>query len=230
MEKILWIVIRGLVYGLLKIFCHFKVYGKENVENLNGPIILIANHISHMDPPVLAVAWFRKSPIRFMTKKKYSFPPLGWFIKSLGSFFVDYDEPISAIRESLEILKKNGTLGIFPEGTRSKDGKLQKFQKGAKFLAKKSNAIVIPVVILGTYRPGRGFWSILKKIGIFLIFGYRIKVIFGPRQTWSDGLEEGYKRFYKSVEVRPPTLFCVIAKEKSDCGDLMGLPWPTASQ
>lgn len=196
---------------LLRFFGRIKVRGSQNVFWLPPglPYIVIANHTSYLDPFVLGLVLFETNrkicPIYFMAKKEFFCFPLGLLLKAFGAFFVDTVKPLSATKKAINILFEGKTLGIFPEGTRSPNGCLLPFKNGVDFLAQKTQAYVIPVVILGTFSPGKGFWSGLKKIGKFLLRKYRIEVFLGPIFLYNknSSIEERYRAFYSYFLNKP---------------------------
>ncbi|MBP1988913.1 lysophospholipid acyltransferase family protein [Paenibacillus eucommiae] len=125
-----------------------KVIGKENVP-AEGPVILCGNHTSLLDPPILGTPLERK--VHFMAKAElFQVPVLGFLISRVGAFPVKRGGVSKeSIRLAISLLKEGSVMGIFPEGTRSNAGGMGK--KGAASLALKSDAVVIPVAIIGTY-------------------------------------------------------------------------------
>lgn len=139
----------------LKLFRGLKIYGRENIPK-KGPVIVAGNHVSMIDPVVLATAINRIT--RFMAKKElFKFPPFGWYLKKIGCFPVERGKgDMEAMRTSLKILRNGEALGIFPEGTRNTSGKIGKAQLGVVMLALKVKAPIIPCGIsnvLGGKRP-----------------------------------------------------------------------------
>ena len=132
----------------------FRLMGwkMEGVENLpvEGPVILAINHVSFWDPIVAACSLTR--PVSFMAKEDlFSIPVLGRIFLRLGAFPVKRGQgDMNAIRQSLGILKEGRVLGVFPEGTRSKTGTIQKGLPGMVLLMEKSKASVVPVKVYGT--------------------------------------------------------------------------------
>jgi len=127
----------------------WKVQGMENIP-AEGPVILAVNHNSLWDPLVAGSSLSRK--VSFMAKEElFSIPILGNIFIKLGAFPVKRGKgDMNAMRQSLAILKEGRVLGLFPEGTRSKDGKTQKGLPGMVFLMEKSKASVVPIKMFGT--------------------------------------------------------------------------------
>lgn len=143
-------IVSVLFFPLFRI----KVIGKENVPK-NGPVIICSNHISNLDPPVVGITSPRN--IYFMAKGElFEKPFLGKLLLSIQSFPVKRGlQDRNALRKGLGILKEGKTLGLFPEGTRSKTGKLGEPLSGAGFFALRSNAAIVPCAVIGPYKPGK---------------------------------------------------------------------------
>jgi len=141
-----------IVLAIIKIVFRIKVEGIQNIPE-KGPIIICPNHISLLDPPVIGALINRR--VYFMAKAElYKNPILGFLLqKGLGAFPVKRGTAdFAAIKTALYYLKKGQAVGIFPEGTRSKNGKLKEAEAGVSLLAVKSHALVIPIGISGKYR------------------------------------------------------------------------------
>ncbi len=127
-----------------------KAYCVENIPR-KGPLIIAANHISWLDPP-LAGAYVPRR-VTFMAKKElFEIWWLGPLITTMGAFPVDRDGSArAAIKHSVEVLREGGCIGIFPEGGRNVEGDKQA-QTGVALLASLSGAPVVPVAIIGSER------------------------------------------------------------------------------
>ena len=153
------------------IFCLFfphKTIGRKNLPQKGdkGKYIICANHISNLDPYFLLMVQSR--PIRYMAKAELFKSRLAvWFFqKQYGAFPVRRGEgDTGAIDTAVNIVNSGGFLGIFPEGTRSKDGKLGRAKSGAALIASRTGANVIPVAIMAPH----------QKSGVFRF----TKIIFG---------------------------------------------------
>jgi len=127
----------------------------EGMENLPpGGAILVANHQSAVDIPMLLAAFPR--PVHFLAKQELGeVPLLGKAMAAAGNLFIDRDDPrdvVRILRETGERVNNGGLVVVFPEGTRSVDGSVGEFRPGAFYLAQKSGAPVVPVYIDGGYR------------------------------------------------------------------------------
>jgi len=162
------------VYELLRFFFtilfssvfRWRTSGIENVPA--GGVIIAANHISLWDPPVIGTALPRK--VHFMAKEElFANPVFGWIISKLGAFPVKRGAADrTAIRTALRLLENGSILAIFPEGTRSKDGKLGAPEAGLALLALKSGVPIVPAAIIGTNKIFRDN-QVLPKFRV--IFG-----------------------------------------------------------
>jgi 1-acyl-sn-glycerol-3-phosphate acyltransferase len=129
----------------------------EGVERIprDGAFILVANHCSQADPPLLgwATGYQVGRVVHFMAKEEmHSWPIIGWLADRSGVFFVRRGEgDRAAQRLALNLLAAGRPVAIFPEGTRSRDGRMRDGRAGAALLAIRSGAPVLPVGIAGTH-------------------------------------------------------------------------------
>jgi 1-acyl-sn-glycerol-3-phosphate acyltransferase len=135
----------------LRIAYKLGVEGLENVPS-DGGVILAANHRSFMDSIFLALA--SPDPVAFVAKAEYfDHPVTRWIFSSTGQIPLRRGSPVGA-REALaaasDVLAGGGTLGIYPEGTRSRDGKLHRGKLGPARLAAATGAAIVPVGLIGT--------------------------------------------------------------------------------
>ena len=116
------------------------------------PYVFMSNHVSHVDSPALALSI--PHPLHWVFKKELSrIPVFGWVLLSLGQIMVDRADASQA-REALASaasgLAGNNSVLIYPEGTRSKDGRLQPFKKGGFFIALRAGLPIVPVRVSGS--------------------------------------------------------------------------------
>ena len=134
---------------LLRLLAEVKVEGLENIPAA-GPLLLVSNHLNLVDPPVLGALLPRR--IVFMAKEElFHVPVIGWVVKWYGAFAVRRGQADrQALRSAIEVLRQGGVVGVFPEGTRSKTGRMNRAHAGAALIATLSGASVLPVAITGT--------------------------------------------------------------------------------
>ncbi len=159
-QCLLWLV-RPLIWLIIP----YKVVGKQHVKKLKTPHIVCCNHISAYDPVYLLCAL--KKPICFMGKESlFKTKVGGWILKNLfGVFPVNREKKDSgAIIKSLEVLESGASLGIFPEGTRSKDGKLGAAKSGAVLISAKTETPILPCAII----PSKGFVKFFHKTTVVI--------------------------------------------------------------
>ncbi len=151
----------GAFHGVLKAFSQWKVVGRELVPR-EGPLLVVANHQSNVDPPLLAVSLRRR--LFFMAKRGMFKGPVAPFLKAYGAYPLNRDgHDVAALKWSLRLLGDGGALVIFPEGTRSTRGLIPGLP-GVGLLAVRSQAPILPVAITGTGHLG-GLWRLLCPTG-----------------------------------------------------------------
>lgn len=132
-------------------FFRIKVIGRENIPQ-NGGVIVASNHISGVDPAFVYI--FMKTPLHYMSKHElFEKPIYAWIYRHLNAFPVTRGRVDKrAIKYAIDVIKQDGALGIFPEGTRSKDHTPQTAKAGVALIARETGASVLPVSI---YSQGR---------------------------------------------------------------------------
>jgi len=146
---LLYKISRLICWTFLKIVGKFKVVHGERVPR-QGAFILTPNHISNLDPP--AVGSSTRRLVHFMAKSElFESRILSAWMTAVGTFSVKRGMPDrKAIKRALDLLEQGEVVCIFPEGTRSEDGKLQEAELGLGMFAMKSRAPIVPLAIIGT--------------------------------------------------------------------------------
>lgn len=139
-----------MVIRMLRIRIH--VHGLQHVNDHTG-YVYIANHTSYLDIPVLSNAL--PGRVRFAYRHDLAKVPIwGWALRASPFVRVFREDPRSAvatIRQGIEQLAGGASVIVFPEGTRSADGSLAEFKRGATMMAVKAKAPVVPVVVKGAF-------------------------------------------------------------------------------
>lgn len=147
----LYRISRLIVAILLLLFTRRRVRGRDNIPK-QGPLIAVANHLSFIDPPLVASILGRRAV--FMAKEElFRSRITGYLMGSLGAFPVNKGQPDRrALHRAMQVLADEQALAIFPEGMRSKSGRLGLAFPGAALISLRSGAPLVPIGISGTER------------------------------------------------------------------------------
>ncbi len=135
---------------------------KNKLKNINRPLIVVSNHQSLFDIPLI-LWYFRKNNPKFVAKKEVGkgIPSISYYLHNGRHMLIDRkdkEQALTAIEKGVdEIIKNNWSAAIFPEGTRSKDGVTKPFKTAGimKLLEKLPNALVVPVAVSNTWLLGK---------------------------------------------------------------------------
>lgn len=143
----LYTILVAIVRPIVHLLFNIKFAGLENIRD-NGGFVLCSNHRSLLDPVFIAIG-IKNRKLNFMAKQElFKLKILDKFFRSVGAFPVNRGKgDTQAIKTTENIVKNNGVVLIFPEGTRSKDGKLLRFKSGASYVASVCGADIVPVGI-----------------------------------------------------------------------------------
>jgi 1-acyl-sn-glycerol-3-phosphate acyltransferase len=137
-------ILRLISIPVLKVYFRLKVKGLENIPRKTN-FIIVANHVSFLDPLVIMAAVPRKIYC-IALRDIYKFKWLRWFLRLTETLPSGSSSP-----QALAILNQDKNLGLFPEGGISRDGLLREFRRGAALLAFKTGRPVVPCAVLGTF-------------------------------------------------------------------------------
>lgn len=162
MNWLLYSLGRSVFSLYLRVFHRLKIHGADNIPK-RKPFIICSNHINWKDPTTVGVAFPRSIDIKFMAKKElFKNPFISYALRQAGAFPVDRENAdYGAIKKAYQLLNNKQVLGLFPEGSRSKTGELQKAYNGAALIAVRSGVPIVPVAISGTYK-------ICKPLNIYI--------------------------------------------------------------
>ncbi len=140
---------------LLEVFARtlFKVRfsGRENLPD--APYIVVSNHASLIDPPLVGAAC-KKDNVNFMAKNElFTAPIIGIWTRSVGCIPVKRGaNSVQSLKEAIKRINRGNAVAIFPEGTRSEDGEIKEAKRGIGFLIARSKAQVVPIYIEGSLK------------------------------------------------------------------------------
>ena len=150
--RLLIAVLRPFAWWLCRVVFKIEFHGVENIPR-EGACIISPNHVTYADPIWITIPVRRR--VYYMAwDKPFQIPVLGLVMRMFGAFPVNLDvaADASAQREAIELLRKGRTLVIFPEGGRTKTGKLMPFKMGAFRMAIAHGIPIVPVSIKGAER------------------------------------------------------------------------------
>lgn len=178
------------------------VKGKENLPR-KGPLILVSNHLNNADPPIISSVTPRQ--ISFLTKQEwFKTPVVGTMFKMGGMIPVRrFAADLHALRAAQKLLESGGCLGMFAEGTRSKDGVMHEAEPGTALIALRTGAPIQPVAIWGT--------EIVKLPKDMLLSRTKVHVRYGkpftlprPQRITREDVERGTETIMKSIAALLP--------------------------
>jgi len=163
--------LRVIVICFWVIGFRIRYSGRENIPP-SGGVLVISNHQSQFDPPLVGAGSPRR--MNYLARETlFRFAPFRWLIRSLDAIPIDREGlGLSGIKESLRRLKRGEMVLLFPEGTRTRDGKVAAFRPGFVALAVRSRSAILPVAIEGAFQAWPR-WQPLPSPG-------DIRVHYGP--------------------------------------------------
>lgn len=179
-----------------------SVTGLENAPR-SGPLIVVANHLSNADPPIV-VGWLTPAlgrRMHILAKEALFVGPLGAFLRGQGVTPVRAGgSDVEAYRAARAVLDRGDVLCIFPEGTRSYTGELGEAKLGVAMLATRSDVAILPVGISGTDRfLGRGqrFPRLWARVSVRV--GRPFKLALDPGLPRRAGLEAATEQIMRAI-------------------------------
>lgn len=195
---------RGLFALCFWLLFRLRVEGREH-EPATGPVLAICNHVSAADPFIAGVALRRSA--RYMAKVElFENPVLGALLRSVGSFPIRRGQPDrQSIRTALGALAHGEVLVMFPEGTRSSDGRLMAAEPGAALLALRAGAPVLPMAVIGTQRTMPKGTILPKRMQVVVRIGAPLAVPRHEGRIDRTALDAWGRRFMAAIaDLLPP--------------------------
>ena len=148
---------RASAFGLARLLWGLRVEGRENVPR-RGPLLVACNHVSLLDPAFVGSSLPREAG--FVAKQElFAVPGLSWLIRSLHAMPIDRSRlSLATVERLAAFLDRGYALVVFPEGTRSRDGRLGRAKPGVGVLLMRRPVTVIPVYVQGTDSPWRNLF------------------------------------------------------------------------
>ncbi|HEX6401413.1 MAG TPA: lysophospholipid acyltransferase family protein [Actinomycetota bacterium] len=172
-------LLKGVMHPLVRNELTLRVFGRDNLEGVDPPLILFSNHSSHLDATLIMCTlpdrWQAKTAVG--AARDYFFDV--WWRQAFtalvyGAFPIDRSRGgRGAVDKARELLSEGWSIVVFPEGTRSPDGHLQRFRHGAARLALETGAGLAPIAIVGAYQamPKGRMWPRSGRPPVTLRYG-----------------------------------------------------------
>jgi 1-acyl-sn-glycerol-3-phosphate acyltransferase len=172
------VILRAGMHPIVSTELSLRVYGTNNLEDVPGPVIFYSNHSSHLDATLIMCTlperWQRKTGVG--AARDYFFDV--WWRQAFtalvyGAFPIDRGRGGTAIDKARELVDDGWSIVLFPEGTRSPDGHMQRFRQGASRLAIELRIGVVPIAIIGAYQamPKGRWWPRVGRPVVTMRYG-----------------------------------------------------------
>jgi 1-acyl-sn-glycerol-3-phosphate acyltransferase len=167
--KLVYYFTWGMAWLIGLVMFRFKVEGEGRIPG-KGALLIASNHVSHLDPPLVAIAF--KRPVFHMAKRElFSVPLLLWYMTTIKTILVDRGRGRQALDDAKRYLDAGEAVMIFPEGTRSKTGRLCQGRSGAVVIAIQANCPILPVAIMGSEKAMTKGSKKVKAVPVKVVIG-----------------------------------------------------------
>jgi 1-acyl-sn-glycerol-3-phosphate acyltransferase len=158
----------------LRVIYRLTIAGAGNAPR-SGPLLVVSNHQSHLDAPAIGVAFRRTDVVYLARRSLFRVRPFAWLIRTLNAIPIEDDRgDLGAIRAALGALRDGRAVLVFPEGSRTADGALAPFKRGAWLLLSRAHCPVLPVAVEGAFDA----WP--RGRALPRLWGCRISIAIGP--------------------------------------------------
>lgn len=173
-----------------------------------GGVLVASNHVSHLDPPLVGISVPRF--VQHMAKKElFKVPLLTFAMMQIKTILVHRGKGKQALLDAMDYIKQGSCVVIFPEGTRSKSGRLMKGHSGAIVIAIRTGCDIVPAAIMGSEKAMTKGSILIKPVKVVVRFGepYKIEYSGDIEKIPRDVLErETYRMMEKIEELLPENM------------------------
>lgn len=196
-------VCRNLSRALAGAALDYRVINEERLIE-EGGVLLCSNHVSFLDPPLCGIAY--KGPVHYLARKSLlSNPVARWLLPRLNVVPIDQDRAgFAGLKTIVKVLKEGNRVLIFPEGSRSLDGKLQAGEPGTGLVVAKARVPVIPMRLFGAYEALPMGSAKFRPTMVTIVIGEPIRF---DQETLPEG-KEGYQQISDRIMAAIAALEC----------------------
>ena len=217
--KMVYTVSSFLILALARLLFRLKIVGIENIPR-KGAVIIAPNHISYFDPSLVFVSLGIPQRIHCMANKKlFRYWFLRWFMETVGTIPVNQRYSRKSLADVLRMLHHGHCVIIFPEGKRSKDGRLIQGRPGAVHAAIRADSVIVPAAVVGSDKVlpyDAKFIKSLSQIEIHLGKPYRIYYPGNKNKIPSTILTEETSILMKKIEELLPENMRSTSEQKQE--------------
>lgn len=202
-------------WAIGRVMFNFRVDGAKHAPK-SGGFLIASNHVSHLDPPLVAIAFRR--PVFHMAKRElFTVPILMWYMNTIKTILVDRGKGRQALEDAVRYLKAGEPVVIFPEGTRSKTGRLSQGRSGAVIIALQADVPVLPVAIMGSELAMTKGSKKIRRVPVKVVIGepYRIEYSGDRTRIPREVAEIETARLMERIEALLPQHMLPSAEEKA---------------
>lgn len=199
--RFIYVVTRSLAWITCKLMFRVSVEGARNVPQ-EGALLIVSNHVSHLDPPITGTFLPGRCGYHMAKMELFKIGVLRMYMRSIGSIMVNRGKGKQALLEAISYLNDDQVVIIFPEGTRSRDGRLMEGKSGAVLMAIKTGCNILPSAIIGSQHAMTKGSVLIKPVKVHIRYGepYRIDYEGDPDRVPRETVQREVARMMQKIE------------------------------
>lgn len=203
-QRIFYWLAWSSVQAIVTVFFRLRRFNLDHIPT-TGPVLLVANHQSHLDPPLVAFCVRGRQYRPLARESLFRNRLFGGVIRALNAVPLRENEgDLGAIRTAIDLLRDGEPVCIFPEGTRTRDGAMHEFKRGVTVLLRRAEYTIVPLAIEGA------FDAFPRNRAFPRLFGARVAIMAGEPVHSSElmrrGPDEALRRLEREIDAMRLTL------------------------
>ena len=199
--KFIYVITRWQTWITARLLFRLSVEKGGNVPR-EGGLLVVSNHVSHLDPPLTGSFIPGRCGYHMPKMELFKFAVLRIYMLSIGSILVNRGQGKQALLQAVQYLRDGMVVFIFPEGTRSRDGRLMEGKSGAVLIAIRSGCQILPSAIIGSQHALTRGSVFVKPVKIIIRYGepYRIDYDGDVERVPRDVVQHEMARMMQKIE------------------------------